>query len=62
MATPASILTRIPLPHPPLWGSVDGSFAYYTIKDRMPALLTMAIDDLSKARSIEDSSTEKVCD
>jgi len=44
---------------PPLSGAIVGSFAYKTIKDRLPIILTKVIDEICRARS---NASEQNCD
>ncbi|KAI9220892.1 hypothetical protein BC828DRAFT_405398 [Blastocladiella britannica] len=49
---------RIDPPRPPLAGKNTGSFAFYTIRDRLPVILTRVIDDLNKATMALDFEAE----
>ncbi|KAJ3089084.1 hypothetical protein HK102_007241 [Quaeritorhiza haematococci] len=48
---PPAKTSPAPFPRPPLRGTVKDSFAHITIRDRMPVIVTKAIDDLYRAQS-----------
>ncbi|KAJ3130384.1 hypothetical protein HK098_002613 [Nowakowskiella sp. JEL0407] len=53
---------RISPPKPPLRGSVINSFAYSTISERLPVILTKVIDNLYKLSISPEFSREKQAD
>ncbi|KAL7753978.1 Hairy/enhancer-of-split with YRPW motif protein 2 [Sorochytrium milnesiophthora] len=50
-------------PRPPLAGKHEGTFAYYTIRDRIPVILTKVIDDIHKTVcdiAVTDENAERI--